>query len=148
MSKDTQEPKTTIFYEAVEYPESTNSCGTYQHASIHGWIRTETPSRFSDETFEITYQQHKDPETKEWSAYYAEKIEIPRLDAAVLKQISGVFQKMEAYNKKLSDKGLTLNIYPRGCSFEYRKASLKAISAVRLYRDEDRNIFSHSPVPA
>jgi hypothetical protein len=134
------EPKTT-FYEMIEFPEHESLGGKYRHAEIKVYIRDKAPTKYSDESFTITYQEHLDKETKTWSGYYAEKICEIKPDPELLKDISMLFGKMSKFQETLYKKGLRIDA-PYNDEYLIRCAIFKGLKSTRFIRDSETGEIS------
>lgn len=133
----------TIFYReyADEYPNNPGSMG-YQKAEITVFYSLDIPSSCSNGLFRLTYQRNYEESTQTVTNWYGEDMDHvsdPRADK--LKDIAGIFQKMEKYLDGLRKKGLSLDV-SRADDYHWRIALLKKIGAFPVEWNKEKHEYS------
>ena len=135
MSNETTTKK-EWYFERVTFPSNMSAGKEYQHAEIRLYLRDKEPGKYSDTTATLTYQQHMDPEKKEWSGYYAEELTTRALDAESLKAITALFTRMQNFTESLNKRGLRVNA-PYNDECTTREAQLIALKVTAIRRDRE-----------
>jgi hypothetical protein len=137
------EQKPTIFYLASndEYPSDPVKMG-YQHAEITVFYSIGVPSSCSNGLFRLTYQRNYEENTKNVSHWYGETMEnISDPRYSTLKDIAGIFGKMEKYLEKIKADGLTIDA-TRNDDYNWRIALLKKIGAFPVDWNKETHKYS------